>query len=164
MNPATLDLLRAATIQALQSKEDVAAVELLALMNTETKPVTATPVLPPAVTSVIDGPAHDYHYWARFVREKFIPFITNNGRVRFTSHELLSWLENNSELALTSGDIEEQSSTGRLVWKNSLTNGLASLKKQGVLKAESFGKDYEICKALPPIQRPRVLDSFRRLG
>lgn len=164
MNPATLDLLRAATIQALQSKEDVAAVELLALMNTETKPVTATPVLPPAVTSVIDGPAHDYHYWARFVREKFIPFLTSNGRVRFTSHELLSWLENNSELALTSGDIEEQSSTGRPVWKNSLTNGLAALKKQGVLNAKSFGKDYEICKALPPIQRPRVLESFRRLG
>ena len=159
MNPNTIELLRAAAIQALQDKQDVSAGELLALMQPPTIAVQ-TPALPQKIA--VDGPAHDYHYWTQLVREKFLPFITANGRIRFTSSELLSWVENSVEAVLTLGDMQEQPSTGRIVWKASVGNGLASLKKQGVLKAESNGKEYEICRALPPVKRPHILEHIRR--
>ena len=158
MNTTTIELLRAATIQALQNKQDASAVELLALMQ-PTLVALPVPALPQKTT--VDGPAHDYHYWAQFVREKFIPFLTANGRIRFTSSELLSWVENSLETVLTLGDVQEQPGSGRIVWKASVGNGLASLKKQGVLKAESNGKEYEICRALPPVKRPHILEHIR---
>ena len=159
MNPNTIELLRAATIQALQNKQDASAVELLALMQ-PTPVALPAPALPQRTT--VDGPAHDYHYWAQFVREKFIPFITENGRFRFTSSELLSWLENSLENVLTLGDVQEQPNGGRTVWKASVSNGLAALKKQGVLKAENGAKEYEIARALPPVKRPHILEHIRR--
>ena len=158
MNTTTIELLRAATIQALQNKQDASAVELLALMQ-PTLVALPVPALPQKTT--VDGPAHDYHYWAQFVREKFIPFLTANGRIRFTSSELLSWVENSLETVLTLGDVQEQPGSGRIVWKASVGNGLAALKKQGVLQAESNGKEYEICRALPPVKRPHILEHIR---
>ena len=142
MNPTTVELLRAATIQALQNKQDIAAVELLSLMDLgTTSPVRALPEA--AQTTVVDGPAHDYHYWINFIRQNFIPFMTSNGRLRFTSHELLTWLENRRDLALTAGDIEKNSSDN-FVWRHAVSSALGTLKSQGILKAPPFAKEYEI--------------------
>jgi hypothetical protein len=146
MNPTTVELLRAATIQALQSKEDVAAIELMAMMSGQAAQ-PAVKALPQAVVQVekemVDGPAHEYTYWAQFIREKFIPFMTSNGRLRFTSHELLSWLENCNEMVLTSGDMQ-QHATGKLVWRNTVSGALGYLKTQGIVSAPPFGKEYQI--------------------
>lgn len=148
MNPTTVDLLRAATIQALQNKNDVAAVELMALMSgTVAEPkVKALPQA--AEVTVVDGPAHDYHYWIQFIRQNFIPFMTANGRLRFTSHELFTWLENRDELFLTTGDME-QNSQDKYIWRNNVSHALSQLKQQGVVHAPAFGKEYTIRESLP---------------
>ena len=143
MNSATVELLRAATIQALQNKQDVAAIELLSLMDVAAVP--SVRALPQASVElpVVDGPSHDYHYWARFIREQFIPFMTANGRLRFTSHELMTWLENCQSLQLTVGDVE-QHSNGKLVWRNTVSGALGYMKNQGLIQAPPFGKEYVI--------------------
>lgn len=163
MNSETIELLRAATIQALQNKQDIAAGELLGLINPE--PVKAMlPALSPSTIEVVNGPAHDYHYWARFVRENFIPFMTSNGRLRFTSFELITWLENCKNLPLTSGDIEVRPGDSRTTWKGIMSNALSSLKSQGILKAPAFGKEYEICQQLAPAPRRVAIAPIRRLS
>ena len=148
MNPTTTEYLRAATIQALQNKQDDTAIELLSLMDLKVS--DAVKALPGTTElTIVDGPSHDYHYWVRFIREQFIPFMTANGRLRFTSHELMTWLENFQGLQLTAGDIEEHSS-GKPVWRNTVSNALGVLKQQGLLNAPPFGKEYEIrCPELP---------------
>lgn len=145
MNPTTKSLLRNAILEAVKAEQDDSALELLSLLNGVSQPSNPkAPVLAlPAVRNVVDGPAHDYHYWVSFIRENFIPFMSANGRLRFTSHELLTWLENVPQLTLTSGDVEQHSS-GREVWRNSVSAALATLKQRGMLKAPAFSKDYEI--------------------
>ena len=145
MQETTRKLLREAALTALNNAEDRSAFELLSLLNNapvQTTTAAAAAVLP-ATRQVVEAPSHDYHYWARFVRENFLPFMTANGRLKFTSPELFSWLENCSSLKLTTGDMETHSS-GREVWRNSVSLALGDLKKQGVLHAAAFGRVYEI--------------------
>ena len=145
MEETTKRLLREAALSALSNAEDRSAFELLSLLNNA--PVQATTAAAvkvlPATREVVEAPAHDYHYWARFVRDNFLPFMTGNGRLRFTSPELFSWLENCSSLNLTTGDMETHAS-GREVWRNGVSLALTDLKKQGVLHAPAFGRVYEI--------------------
>ena len=147
MNPTTIELLRAATIQALQNKQDVAAVELLSLMDLGNTPeVKALPQA--AEKEFVDGPAHDYHYWSTFIRQNFIPFMTSNGRLRFTSHELLTWLENRQDVVLTAGDMDKNT-RDNFVWRDCVSTALGTLKSQGILKAPPYGKQYEISTTSP---------------
>ena len=158
MENTTKELLREAAFKALTESEDRSAYELLALLNQEAVQVTtakAANVLPSA-REVIDAPAHDYHDWARFVRENFLPFMSGNGRLKFTSPELFSWMENCSFLKLTTGDVETHSS-GREVWRNSVSMALTDLKKQGVVHAPAFGRVYEINQ--PALAPSRVRDT-----
>ena len=69
--------------------------------------------------------------------------MTGNGRLRFTSHELFTWIENCTQVELTTGDVE-QYNNGGVIWRNIASNALASLKKQGIVHAQAWGKDYEI--------------------
>lgn len=150
MEITTKALLRNAILEAVTSEQDSAAMELLQLLNGSAVTTPAQPKILslPASREVVDGSAHDYHFWTSFIRENFIPFMTSNGRLRFTSHELLTWLENCQQIVLTTGDIE-QHSTGRETWRNGVSAALSTLKQRGVLKAPAFGKDYEImCPAL----------------
>lgn len=145
MNPATVEFLRTAAIQALQSKQDDAAIELLGLMEQpNTRPIKALPLA--IERDVSEGPAHDYHYWLNLIRQSFIPFMNANGRLRFTSHELLTWLENCPEVDLTMGDVSKNRKDN-FVWRQNVSNALSALKNQGVLLAPQFGKEYEISKA-----------------
>ena len=151
METATVELLREAALKALNNAEDRSAFEILALLNQEPVQVTTTKAVQvlPAAREIVDAPAHDYHYWMRFIRENFLPFMSGNGRLKFTSPEAFSWLENCSNLSLTTGDVETHSS-GREVWRNSVSIALAALKKQGILYAPAFGRVYEIRQpALP---------------
>ena len=153
MEATTQDYLRKAAIEALTAKADTAALELLAMLHghpTQTTTPRAMQALP-AARPVLEGPAHDYHYWAQFIRENFIPFMIGNGRLRFTSHELFTWIENCTQVELTNGDVE-QYTDGKVIWRNIASNALASLKKQGVVHAPAWGKDYEI-------QAPRLMDA-----
>lgn len=146
MEPTTQEYLRKAAIEALSAKADTAALELLAMLHgrpTQATTPQAVQALPAARGAVVDGPAHDYHYWAQFIRENFIPFMTGNGRLRFTSHEVFAWIENCSQIELTTGDVE-QYNNGGLVWRNIASNALTSLKRQGIVYAPAWGKDYEI--------------------
>jgi len=145
MKTTTRDFLRQAALAALQAKDDSAALELLSMMpgdscDQQVEPAVAA--LPPA-REVQDGPAHDYHYWMKFIREQFIPFLMANGRMQFTSYEALSWIQNSKQLSLTSGDIE-QYQNGSPVWRALASNALIALKKQGILQAPPYGKDYTI--------------------
>lgn len=146
MEQATQDYLRKAAIEALTAKADHVALELLALLHGDSGQLSAVSQVKalPAATQVIEGPAHDYHYWIKFIREQFIPFLQGNGRFKFTSYELLNWIERCSSVQLTTGDVEQYES-GKEIWRNITSNALANLKKQGVVKAPPWGKEYEIC-------------------
>ena len=148
MNSTTKALLRHTILEAINSEQDAAAMELLALL-TGSAP-DAEPVLPtlPAARKVIDGPARDYHYWASFIRDTFLPHITNNGRLRFTSNEMFSWLENNRDMQWTAGDVEFRSD-GSEVWRGTVSNALTALKDRGFVKAKPRGRDYVIAQLLP---------------
>jgi hypothetical protein len=146
MENTTKALLRNAILEALSAEQDASAMELMNILNGS--PVSTVPAKPvqlalPPIRSIENGPAHDYHYWVAFIRENFIPFMTANGRLRFTSPELMTWLENSPNLVLTAGDIE-QHSTGRETWRNGVSAALSVMKQRGVLKAPAFSKDYEI--------------------
>ena len=148
MNPATQDRIRKAAQDALADRDDTAALELLALLAPQLQLVSQpSPQLPfaalPPAKQVIEGPAHDYHYWMRLIREHFIPFMTENGRLKFTSHELLSWIQHRNDLAISTGDLITNS-CGRETWRNIVGNALTALKQMGVVSAAPFSKDYTI--------------------
>jgi hypothetical protein len=150
METATKALLRQAAIQALQDQEDVAAGELLALLSSKPKD---SPLLPKQQmllpgNEVIDGPARDYHFWVQFIRENFIPFLTENGRARFTSNEMFTWLENCRLLRLTTGDLHAHQD-GTPAWRCRAGKGLSELKKQGIVSGQPGGREFQIrCQQL----------------
>jgi hypothetical protein len=113
-------------------------------------------MLPPE-RQIIDGPARDYHYWASFIRDNFIPFMVSNGRARFTSHELFSWLENNTAVCMTSGEVEVLSD-GHHRWRNIVSNALAALKSRGLVEAPPNRRVYMIPGQL--FGELRSLESF----
>lgn len=162
MEDSTKRLLRSAALEALNSADDRAALELLAMLNQQPTQVTTSRSVAalPAAREVLDGPAHDYHYWVRFIRENFIPFMTGNGRLKFTSNELLTWLENCSELKLTSGDMGTDA-RNRENWRNGVTNAMAQLKTMGVVNAAAFGKEYTIVQQAPQLMPRPVAPNFR---
>lgn len=145
MEQVTQELLRKAAIEALSSREDRAAMELLALLHGRQSHSTVqqTTHTLSAAQPISEGPPHDCHYWIKFIRENFIPFMTSNGRLRFTSHELFSWIENCSRAELTTGDVQRQVD-GKAVWRDIASNALGNLKRQGIIYAEFRGKEYEI--------------------
>lgn len=154
MNSDTKALLRHTILEAINSEQDAAAMELLALLAGSTPiaqpapaPTPATDALP-AARCVIQGPARDYHYWASFIRENFIPHIVNNGRFGFTSNQLFSWLVNNRDMQWTTGDVELRSD-GFEMWRNTASHGLTALKERGVIKAKPRSRDYVIAQLLP---------------
>lgn len=159
MNKTTSDFLRGAALEALNAKEDVAALEILSLMtgfSTQT-PASAQVTALPAGRELIPGEAHDAFFWSQFIRERFIPFISGNGRSRFTSPECLKWIAFSSEVTMTVGDFET-SKKGPLVWRNNASRGLQNLKRQGVLSGRDGSKEYEIlASALPKGQELRML-------
>lgn len=148
MESTTLSRLRNAALDALAECDDASAYELLNLIVQQPS-VAPTPALsgscrqPPALPPVAEpGDAHDYHFWARLIRDSFLPFMQEYGRRQFTSPELFSWLEAR-ELPLTTGDLN-QHSTGREVWRNQISMALRKLKTTGVLSAGTFGRVYTI--------------------
>jgi hypothetical protein len=152
MNPTTKALLRNAVLEAVNTEQDTAAMELLSLLTGEQLPdqlqipaqlPKSTRLMLPPERQVIEGPARDYHYWASFIRDNFIPFMVANGRARFTSHELFSWLENNPAVRLTSAEIEARSD-GHQYWRNIVSNALVALKTRGIVEAPHNGRNYEI--------------------
>jgi hypothetical protein len=152
MNPTTKALLRNAVLEAVNTEQDLAAMELLFLLTGKQLPnqQQARAQLPesaqaqlPVGRQVIDGPARDCHYWASFIRENFIPFMVANGRARFTSNELFSWLENNPAVCMTSAEIEPRSD-GYEYWRNIVSNALTSLKLGGLVEAQPNGRVYMI--------------------
>lgn len=158
METATKALLRQAAIQALQDQEDLAASELLALLSLESKHLPSTlkrqALLPSS--EVIDGPARDYHFWVQFIRENFIPFLSENGRARFTSNEMFTWLENCRLLQLTTGDLHAYQD-GTPAWRGRAGKGLSELKKQGIVSGQPGGKEFQIrCQQLQMNQPIRL--------
>ncbi len=147
MNNSTKIRLRNAIVDALSEGDDLAAHEILGFIVCqpckEEKVATVHQLALPAGRVIVDGPARDYHYWVRFIRENFIPFMQANGRTQFTSYELLNWLDNFGGLKLTAGDTQQHSS-GREVWRSQVYSALSNLKTMGVLDAPPFAKDYTI--------------------
>jgi hypothetical protein len=150
METTTKAFLRQAAIEALQSQEDVAAGELLALLSSEPKHQPSKPIQPALLPSneVIDGPARDYHFWVQFIRENFIPFLSENGRARFTSNEVFTWVENCQHLQLTTGDLHTHQD-GTLTWRSRAGKGLSELKKQGVVSGQPGGKEFQVTNHSP---------------
>ena len=148
MNSDTKALLRHTILEAINSEQDAAAMELLALLTGSAPAAHHAPAALPAARKVIEGPARDYHYWASFIRDTFIPHIINNGRFGFTSNEMFSWLENNRNMQWTTGDVEPRSD-GIEIWRGTVSNALTALKDRGLIKSKPRGRDYVIAQLLP---------------
>ena len=149
MESSTQDYLRKAAAEALAAKDDGAVVEILAMLR-------GVPIsqrqdqqikLLPDTSTTMDGPAHDLHYWSQFIRDNFIPFLVENGRARFTSHELFSWMENCAKAHFTTGDMDA-SGNGAPRWRRRVTSGIINLKAQGIVCAKAGSRDYEVCRVL----------------
>lgn len=147
MNNSTKTRIRNAVLDALSDGDDIAAHEILGLLVSQPQRDQGATMVQqlalPGAKTIVDGPARDYHYWMRFIREKFIPFMHRNGRDQFTSYEVLSWLCNCGNLQLTAGDTEVLAN-GKEVWRNQVYSALSNLKQMGVLDAERFAKSYTI--------------------
>ena len=150
MESSTQDYLRKAATEALAAKDDVSALEIIGLLQGQsvTLPPRQTQLALPSVCASSDGPAHTYHYWAQFIRENFIPFMAENGRGRFTSNELFTWLETRCAEMFTTGDVKEQS-CGGFTWRTIASDGLTALKQQGVVFAKAHGRVYSIAPFTP---------------
>lgn len=150
METTTKVFLRQAAIQALQDQEDAAASELLALLSSGPKDPPSFPKQQMLLASnnAIDGPARDYHFWVQFIRENFIPFLAENGRARFTSPEMFTWIENCRLLQLTTGDLQTHQD-GKLAWRGRAGKGLSELKRQGLVYGQPGGKEFLVhCQQL----------------
>jgi hypothetical protein len=145
MESATQDYLRQAAAQALEAKDDASVVEILGLLRgaTATEAPTQAPLALPAADPTNGGPAHSYHFWAQFIRDRFIPFMLRNGRDKFTSHELFAWLQNSGSPEFTSGDLKSYAD-GSLAWRNAASSGLNALKVQGVVHSRLNSRVYFI--------------------
>lgn len=141
MQSSTQRFLRSAIQEALNAEDDAAAIELMAILSSHAQPQPVAAL--PSHHSTTPGPAHDCHFWAQFIHENFIPFISNNGRTRFTSYELFSWVQNYADLPLTDGDIEQRSG-GAPVFRKRISGALDLLKHRGVIAAKPGSRDYEI--------------------
>lgn len=148
MNTATKAALRKAAIEALNDQEDIAAIELLALLAKNA--AASKPALPLARQDsaqlslrMIGGPARGYHYWADFIQKSFLPFLKANGRTGFLSSELFSWIENNPEVQMTDGDLAKRVD-GKERWRGIVTDALKSLKECGIISAAKGSKTYTI--------------------
>ncbi len=145
METTTKAYIRQAVIEALQNQEDETASELLALISSQPKHQPSKLIQPALLPSddVIDGPARDYHFWVQFIRENFIPSLTEYGRTRFTSNEMFTWLENCPLLQLTTGDLHAHQD-GTLTWRGRAGKGLSELKKQGIVFGQPGGKEFQV--------------------
>jgi hypothetical protein len=147
VNNSTKIRLRNAVVDALSDGDDVAAHEMLGLLVCQPIGQDSIKQMPPlalpGAITIIDGPAKNYHYWMRFIRDNFLPFMHRNGRIQFTSYEVLSWLRNCGNIQLTAGDTHVLAN-GKEVWRNQVYSALANLKQMGVLDAERFAKSYTI--------------------
>lgn len=146
--------LRTAASAALTSGDDVAALAILRLI-TEAEPAecpapsaplraSPPPALPGNAGTIVNGPPRDYHYWVGVIRQSFIPFIQNSGRHRFTSAELLSWIDCRDDLVFTAGDMEINEKHQKVRWRERVTDALAACKSLGILTAEPHSKVYTI--------------------
>lgn len=141
MQSSTQRFLRGAVQEALNAEDDAAAIELMAILSGRVHPQPVAAL--PSHQSTTPGPAHDRHFWAQFIHENFIPFISNNGRSRFTSPELFRWVENYADFPFTDGDIEQRSG-GAPVFRKRISEGLDLLKQRGVVFSKPGSREYEI--------------------
>lgn len=140
MRPETIAILRSAVCDAVQGGNNESAMELLTLLvdgGASARPQHALPGL-----TVTEGPARDFYFWAELIREQFVPFLVQNGRHQFTTHELLRWLERCGGLQFTTGDLEPLGDGTTLTWKSRTSNALRHLKQQGILRASPSGRLY----------------------
>lgn len=150
METTTQDYLRKAAAEALAAKDDASVLEIIGLLQgcSVALPPHQAQLALPSVSSSSDGPAHSYHYWVQFIRENFIPFMVENGRGKFTSNELFSWLENCCASAFTAGDLKGYPNGG-VTWRSMASNALTALKQQGVLQSQIHSRVYSINTSHP---------------
>jgi len=155
MDPTTVELLRQAAIDALHSRNDVAASEILSLMNINLSPsLPAIPaqikqplqVLPqkeesirfPALPASNEG--RDYYFWVKAIRDCYLPALTSENQTEFTTPQLFSWVEFVG-FPLTTGDLEIVGS--RPYWKCRIGNALEKLCEQNIIhRCGFFSKTY----------------------
>ena len=155
MNPETLEHLRSAAINALQNKQDVAAVELISLMDMTApalapEPVTVAPV-PLEIPALPASPqSRDYHFWARVIQDSYLPHLASEGQVEFTTAQFFSWVEYVG-LPLTTGDLEKPGGS-RPRWKERCGVALKKLRDNNVIhQLGFFGKTYSTVQPVAAI-------------
>ncbi len=160
MQEVTQSYLRKAAIQALTDGRDSAALEIISFLRDTSPPLLNSSVLPanslPAcidkdsvnIDSIVsDGRAHAREFWENLIRARFLPFLRENGRVAFTSPEMVSWLENLDDIAFTTGDMKVYKGY-RTFWKVKACDALQCIRAKGIVHAEKSSKEYMISSAV----------------
>lgn len=155
MDPTTVELLRQAAIDALHARNDVAASELLSLMDINLAPAlppAAAPTLQPMDTLPVQAqsihfpslPAsnegRDYHFWMQAIRDCYLPTLAQEDQTEFTTPQLFSWIDFVG-FPLTNGDLEMVGS--RPHWKCRIGSALDKLCDQRIIhRCGFFSKTY----------------------
>lgn len=162
---ATIAHLRKAAAEAIAAGNDEAAETIMRLIR-EMKPVETfqpsliaqTPVKPQQATAPVEkvapgppiGPARFSAFWVAVIERRYIPFLRDGGKSEFTTQDIFAWVEYDSGMQLTTGDLKEkggQSRAPRPSWRVHLGDALIKCKCAGLLAAEPKSKTYRILSA-----------------
>jgi len=82
-------------------------------------------------------------FWLNLLISKYIPMKIGKGELFFSSPELMKWVDESSQVALTKHDFTNDSSK-TFLYKRLLSNALTALKKQSIISSKLRGKRYFI--------------------
>lgn len=155
MDPTTVSLLRNAAIEALQGQQDVAAAELLSLMDLSVSPVlpavvNTSPAQPELMTVHVEPiqfpalPLSDEGrgkaFWMQAIRDCYLPKLAQEQQTEFTTPQMFSWIDFVG-FPLTNGDLQNVGS--RPYWKCRAGDALDALCDMRVIhRCGFFSKTY----------------------
>lgn len=142
MEPSTHDYLRKAATEALASKDDAAALQLIGLLcgGKQVNKPQQTELAIASTGKPIEGTAHSSYFWAQVIRESFLPKIKADGRNEFTSNEVFTWLESKWNGNFNSEDLAKHDDT--ITWRARASYSFTILKREKLIWSELHKRTY----------------------
>ena len=152
MRTETLAALEAAALTSLQNNDSQTALELLQMVH-QIPAVQIHPVAQAALPAVSSAPLHarDYHFWAKYIEDNYLPYLLSRNTDTFTTPQLLTWIESFCELSFCDEELEVNGDN-RPKWKTLVGNALTKLNEEGVVTRQGyFSKTYKVGGTQPLI-------------
>lgn len=144
MEPSTHDYLRKAATEALASKDDAAALQLIGLLcgGKEVNKPQQTELAIAFTSKPTKDTVHSSYFWAQVIRESFLPKIKADGRNEFTSNEVFTWLESTWDGKFSPGDLAEHDDT--TTWRARASYSFTILKREKLIWSELHKRTYHL--------------------